>query len=746
MFKNYNFRRKIISALVGFILIQTSGFAQIKTEPDSTLKVVPIRETIVAANRSSQSRTAVAQQVTVLRKAVIQQANAQNSADLLTMNAGIFVQKSQQGGGSPVLRGFEANRVLLVVDGIRMNNAIYRGGHLQNVITLDNAALERVEILFGPASTVYGSDALGGAVCFYTKNPELAKTAELRHNGSAFARYGTVNKEKTGHVDFNLAGQKLGSFTSLTFSDFGDLRMGKNTGNRAAFGERLYYVERIAGRDSLVANADPLVQKFSGYRQYDLLQKLLWRPNERSSHTLNVQFSNSSDVPRYDRLTDPLQGGAGLRNAEWYYGPQQRLLGAYHFETEPSGWFDRLGASLSVQGIGESRHQRRFGSPQLQHRTERVQVYGLESEAQKNWTYHSIRVGLDAQYNDVQSTALEENIESGAKAALDTRYPDGGSSLYNLAAFSTHNWQAPKLTRWSFSEGLRLGFTGLKAQFRDRSFFQFPFETVRQNTPVWSGSLGAVWRPKERWRFAVNASSGFRVPNIDDLGKVFESQPGAVIVPNPDIKPEQSYNFDLNLTRQLAGRLHWENVIWLTALNNAIVTDFFQFNGADSIDFNGVRSQVLANQNKNRARLWGFTSNLEADISDRWAAYGSIAFTHGRVVQEGADQPLDHIPPIHGRAGIRYHDSRLNTEVFVLYNGKKPIDQYSPTGEDNERYAPPGGMPGWFTLNLRAGYRIQQQLTVQAGVDNLLDRQYRNFASGINAPGRNVWLTLRLNW
>ncbi len=730
-----------------FLLFHAIGAtAQTVPEPDSSLRLVPLRETVVAANRSSQSRTAVAQQVSVLRQAAIQQANTQTTADLISNAAGIFVQKSQQGGGSPVLRGFEANRVLLVVDGIRLNNAIYRGGHLQNIITLDQGALDRVEVLFGPASTVYGSDALGGAICFFTKKPQLAEEPGLRTSGSAFARYGSVNTEKTTHADFSLAGQKVGSLTSFTFSDFGDLRMGANTGNRSAFGERLYYVERIDGKDSLVANPDPHMQRFSGYRQYDLLQKIHWQPNNRISHTLNVQFSTSSDIPRYDRLTDPGPGGAGLRNAEWYYGPQTRLLAAYHLEAEAKGWFDRMGATLSVQDIEESRHQRRFGNNNLQHRIETVQVYGLESEAQKNWGLHSLRVGIDAQYNDVTSTAFQKNLNTGAVAALDTRYPDGGSQMLHLAAFSTHNWQAEALPRWSFSEGLRLGISSLKARFDDRTFFEFPFRSVQQTNPAWSASLGAVWRPAELWRLALNAASGFRVPNVDDLGKVFESQPGAVIVPNPNIRPEQSFNLDLNLSRHLAGRFHWESVVWTTVLNKAIVTDFFQYDGQDSIDFNGVRSRVLANQNKNRARLWGASSSLEADLSASWAAYGSVAYTRGQILQNGPDQPLDHIPPLHGRAGLRYHPNRLNAEVFALFQGKKPIDQYSPTGEDNQAYAPAEGMPAWFTLNLRAGYRVLNHLKLQAGIDNLLDRQYRVFASGINAPGRNYWLTVRVEW
>ncbi|HNE30435.1 MAG TPA: TonB-dependent receptor plug domain-containing protein, partial [Saprospiraceae bacterium] len=251
---------KKLAATLGLALVVACRLGAQAT--DTTLQAVPLRETVISANRFNENREAVAQQVVVLDQKLIAQMNAQTTADLLIQSGAVFVQKSQQGGGSPVLRGFEASRVLLVVDGIRMNNAIYRAGHLQNVITLDNASFDRAEILFGPASTVYGSDALGGAMCFYTKNPLLAGEGEgFRNTGAAFARYGTVNEEKTGHVDISLAGERFGSLTSFTYSDFGDLKMGAKEGPDGAFGERPYYVERINGVDSLVKNSDPLVQR-----------------------------------------------------------------------------------------------------------------------------------------------------------------------------------------------------------------------------------------------------------------------------------------------------------------------------------------------------------------------------------------------------------------------------------------------------------------------------------------------------
>ena len=293
----FHIMKKAINILIFSALFIPAASAQIAVQPDTALEAVPMQEIVIAADRSSQSRSAVAQQVTVLRQAEIAHANAQTTADLMVRAGGLFVQKSQQGGGSPVLRGFEANRVLMVVDGVRMNNAIYRAGHLQNIISLDNATLERAEILYGPASTVYGSDALGGAICFFTKKPVLSTTEALHTTGSAFVRYGSVNQEKTAHADISLAGRRLGSLSSFTFSDFGDLRMGANNGFSTSFGKRYYYIDRINGRDSLVHNSDPLLQRFSGYRQYDFMEKVVWRPGERASHTLNLQYSTSSNIP-----------------------------------------------------------------------------------------------------------------------------------------------------------------------------------------------------------------------------------------------------------------------------------------------------------------------------------------------------------------------------------------------------------------------------------------------------------------
>ncbi len=705
---------------------------------------VNLHTTVISATRTAQSRTAVAQSVQVIPQATIERLNAQTTADLLQNNGGVFVQRSQQGGGSPVLRGFEASRILLVVDGVRMNNAIYRAGHLQNIISVDNNMLERVEVLFGPASTVYGSDALGGAICFFTKRPSLSNMAgSVNIDLGGFVRYSTVNQEKSTNINFNIGGHKLAALTSFTYNDFGDLKMGKKEGSAPLFGLRNQYVERVNGKDSLFNNADPHLQKNTGYKQYNVLEKIVYKQSNNVEHTLNIQWTSSTNIPRYDRMTDPGSNGVGLRFAEWYYGPQKRAMASYQLSIKEKGWFNNgIKAIFSGQDIEESRVSRRFNNTAQKNQIEKVQVLGATVFGVHQNKGNTIQIGIDAQHNIVRSEAFNLNIADNTSTPTGTRYPDGGSRMSDISAFAAFTQNRGNFI---FNQGVRAGFSSMKATFENRTLFPFPFSEVEQNSPLLSGNLGAIWLPSTKWRWVANASSGFRMPNVDDSGKVFDSQPGSLIVPNPDLKPEQTFNLEFGWTYQHSKNIKWETSIWNTVFRNALVTDQFQYNGQDSVVYDGVLSRVLANQNKRMANIYGITSSIDFRITNHIMGYASGSYTYGRILQdEGGDTPLDHIPPFFGKAGVRYNAQRLDLELFCLFNGKKPISQYFLNGEDNEQYAPADGMPSWFTINVRGGYKIGKVLTVQVGVDNILDTQYRVFASGINAPGRNFFITLRI--
>ena len=707
---------------------------------------ITLKEITISVNKVAETKQTIAQQINAITAKEIENSHAQSTADLISSTGMAAVQKSQQGGGSPVLRGFEASRVLLVVDGVRMNNIIYRSGHLQNIVTLDNSSLDRVEVLYGPASTMYGSDALGGVIHMYTKKPLLAWEDKTNLKVNAFTRFGSVNDEVTGHVDFNVGGKKIASLTSFTYSRFGDLKGGENQNPfyYTSYGERPFYAERINGIDSLVKNEDRYLQTQSGFSQYALMEKILYKDGNATTHGLNIQYSNSTDVPRYDRLTDPK--GAGLNSAEWYYGPQTRIMGAYDMNnSSESSFFQNIHFGLNYQGIEESRHNRNFGSDIKNHRIENVNILGASLDFQKVSKKHNIRFGLDGQYNTLKSTAEKENIKTGATDKLSTRYPDGDNTMLNAGLFFSHTWSVGEKSY--ITDGFRIGYSSLHSTLVDTAtLFHLPFTIANQDNVVYSGNIGYVHNPSDNLKLSALISTGFRVPNVDDLSKIFESAPGTVIVPNADLKPEKTVNYEMGITNIFNDEARWENTVFYTRFYDAIVTDIFKYNGQDSIYYDGSLSRVYANQNKREAYIYGFSSNFKAHSGEHVTLGLMVGYTYGRVKTDSMDTPLDHIPPFMSRLSVNYSINNFSTDFYVNYNGWKKMKDYNMGGEDNEQYATVDGMPAWITLNLHLSYKAWKYLSVQAGVDNIFDTQYRTFSSGINAPGRNVFAALRFHY
>jgi hemoglobin/transferrin/lactoferrin receptor protein len=702
-----------------------------------------MEEVVVSASKFEEKKKDVPQQVQVIQAKELQFVNQQTTADVLTQSGNILVQKSQMGGGSPIIRGFEANKVLLVVDGVRMNNAIYRAGHLQNAITLDNNMLDKTEIVFGPGSVVYGSDALGGVMHFYTKKPLLADSAgKTLVKANAFMRYSSANTEKTGHVDFNIGLKKFAFLTSFTASDFGDLRTGSNRNPfYGDWGKSTQYVERINGKDSVIKNPDVEVQRQSNYKQYDVMQKVLFQQNKRISHLLNIQYSTSSNISRYDRLSETSKGLP--RSAQWYYGPQKRLFGSYTLSIVGLGKLaDQARVILAVQDIEESRHSRNLNSSTLNHRIEHVNVYSVNLDLSKNMASHELRYGAELTHNIINSTANKENIKTGEKTPLDTRYPDGGSTMTTAAAYLTHTWEiTPKIV---LSDGLRYSYISLVSKFNDKTFFPFPYDKVEQKNLALNGNIGLVFLPTKSWKVSVLGSSGFRAPNLDDMGKVFEqSGGGSVMVPNPNLKPEYTYNAELGITKGI-NNTTWIQLnsyyIWYT---NAITTRRSTFGGNDSIIYNNTKSRVVTLTNANDAYIYGLSASVQSDVTEQFALTGSINYTYGRIKTDTTDYPLDHIAPIFGKVGAMWKLKKVKSEFYVLYNGWKRLSEYNTMGEDNIAYATVYGTPAWMTFNLRCAYQVNQYLQVQAAVENILDQHYRVFASGISAPGRNFVVTVR---
>lgn len=753
---NLQSKKNIRISYIGYTTVITTGeeIANAKYVVYLTEKSYNTEEVVISATRFEETSNKIAQQIAVIKAKNIAQNNLQTSADLLQNTGLVNVQKSQAGGGSPIIRGFEANKVLMVVDGVRMNNAIYRGGHLQNVITMDQNSLERMEVMFGAGSLMYGSDALGGVIHFYTKEPKFSNTDDLEISGSAFSRYTTINNEKSGHVDLALATKKFASLSSFNISDFGDLKQGKNRSSEwGNLGIRKYYQGRINGIDTMLINDDSLVQKESGYTQYDFMQKFLFKQSEKITHVLNFQYSTSSNIPRYDRLTE-LNSSGKFRSAEWYYGPQERMFLSYQARIGMSKIYDKAQITLAYQGIEESRHNRNWNSSKLNHRIENVKVYSLNADFDKMIGKIDMQYGLEYVYNDVTSTANAENINTGVISKLDTRYPNGGSNTNSASIYTTGQREISE--KVVVNAGIRLSNYSLKSNFGDKTFFPFPYDNIEQSSTSLTAQTGIVYKPANTWKLGMNLATGFRNPNVDDLAKVFEStkgdtignnsKVGSLIVPNPDLKPEQTLNMEFSISKTIADKLQLTGIFFATKFQNAIVTQNSTFNGLEYIPYGDTVARVQKNVNANEATIYGFTAIANYDITTSLSASASYNYTKGTITSVSPNTPLDHISPAFGRISMVYKAKKMRTELFCIYNGAKKLADYNLGGEDNLQYATPNGMPSWYTLNLRYSYQVTKYFQAQVNLDNLTDNAYRVFASGINGGGRSVSLTLRGNF
>jgi len=717
---------------------------QLKTV-DYTLKmsenINTFEEVVISASKFEEKKKDVVQKIQVMRASELQKMNQSSMADVIANSGNVMVQKSQLGGGSPIIRGFETNKVLMVVDGIRMNNAIYRGGHLQNILTMDNSIMDRIEIVFGPGSVVYGSDALGGVMSFTTKDPLLSTTDKTLIKANAFTRYMSAVSGYAAHADVSVGGKKFGSLTSFTYSNYGDLRQGANrepfVGN---FGSRPWYVERINGIDSTIVNADTNLQVGSAYSQYDLLQKFIFKQSNFVKHTINFQFSNSSEIDRYDRL---VQTSAGKpKFAEWYYGPQKRLMTSYTLQLSKSNrFYDYARFILGYQQIEESRIDRRYGKDERNHRIENLDIVTMNLDFAKKIGKQEIRYGAEGWYNKVNSTAFQRNIVTNLDTALDTRYASGGATMQSIAIYATHTWEINE--KLILNDGLRFSNVGLSAKFTDTTFFKFPFSEANQKNNAVNGNLGLIYMPSSESRITAVVSSGFRAPNVDDLSKVFETTAGNLVIPNDNLKPEYTYNGEIGISHRIGGWLTLQATGYYTLFRNALTIGNATYNGQDSVLYDGIMSKVVSTTNANKAYLYGLELSMNARLNDHFSAYGTYNYTHANIVTDSIAIPLDHIPPVFGKLGIQINENKFRADLFVNYSGWKRIEDYNPFGEDNQAYALPQGMPSWYTINARLTYQFNKYFGAQVACENILDQNYRVFASNISAPGRNFIITLR---
>lgn len=705
------------------------------------LKTEELQEVVMSVSKWEQQKKHIPQKIETFDARSISFTAPQTSADLLQNSGKVFVQKSQLGGGSPMIRGFATNRILLSVDGVRMNNAIFRGGNLQNVISVDPFTIKKTEVTFGPGSVIYGSDAIGGVMNFYTQKPRFSFADSLAFSGNVNYRYSSANNENTAHVDFNLGKQNWASYTSFTYNNFDDLKMGEHGPNSYL---RNNYVIRENGTDVLVQNNDPKKQVSSDYDQVNFLQKVTYKPNSTWNYDLGLYYSETSNYPRYDRLIRPSRDGDGLRSAEWYYGPQKWFMGNFQITQKGKNkFYDGVKLTTAYQFFEESRNDRGFQDAELYSTREKVDALSvnLDFENKKMGSLH-LYYGAEYVFNKVDSKGSMQNIETNEVSGTASRYPDG-STWQTLAGYINGEYQLkPNLTLLS---GIRYSQVWVDATF-ETTYYPFPFEEADIVTGALTGSLGLSWFPRSDLQVTLNGSTGFRAPNIDDIGKIFDSEPGSVVVPNPDLEPEYAYNGELGLRKNFNDVLVLKSAAYYTYLVDALVRRDFSFGGQTEIEYNGEPSNVQAIQNAAKAYVYGFEFGLQAYFNDHLSLNSNLTLTEGVEEDDnGTDSPSRHAAPTFGDVHLIWENHKLKADVFVNYNGEVSNDDlaFSEQGKTYMYASDVNGnpySPSWYTLNFRSQYQITNALKASVSLENMTNQRYRMYSSGIVAPGTNLVL------
>ncbi len=730
----FNCFRKVYTLIVCFFFLVVEHQQTYAQQRDT------LEEMVVSANRIWEKKIDIPQQINILSQKKIQEIKPLTNADLLENTGTAFIQKSQQGGGSPVLRGFEANKILLVIDGVRMNNAIYRSGHLQNILRIDPFMLERIEIVYGPSSVMYGSDALGGVIHLMTKKPVFNKAFK----GEAVYRYNSINNGNTFHLDFQKGFKKIGFLTGITYNEFDDLLQGANrTKEIGNLGLRKIYQSQLNGKDILIQNANPNLQVGSAYSQLDLFQSIVFQKNKAKKHLLNFQLSRTGNVPRYDRLSEFKNDTPVFAN--WHYGPEIRMLVNYQIEHNTKHLFvDHWKWNTAYQWIEESRINRNFGKLNENNRIENVQVISSTLDLYKQINKHELRYGIDFQWNDIQSKAFARNISNGIQTPISTRYPDNGSQLFMAGIYMSHSTEISN--HLILNQGIRLTLNQLQARFKNKNFYSFLPDQFNQQYWGICGNIGLVWMPLKKWKFTAQSGNGFRAPNMDDLSKIFDSQSGKqLILPNPNLKPEIAWTNEIGIAYKPFKGCNVSAQFFYTYLFDVIVVSPFQVNLLDSLVYDDKLTRTFAQQNKQFATIKGLSIELSYQPMQQLIIDASINTTYGRLNADST-MPLDHIPPTYGRMGLNFMHKKWNIGIWSIFNGSKNVADYYLNGEDNFQYATPNGLPGWYTLNTQLNWFPDKKKKIQltGGIENCLDKNYRTFSSGISAPGRNFKLGISI--
>ncbi len=638
-------------------------------------------EVVISANRYGSVQLKTPEAINLIDNNTIQKFQPGNAPTALRLAPGVFVQKTNHGGGSPFLRGLTGNQTLLLVDGIRLSNATTRYGPNQYFNTIDVFGLEKIEALRGSGSVQYGSDAIGGTIQTFSHEPVI--TDKQTWGGDFLTRIATQGMEQSLHGAVKYSNKKVAFRVGATWRNFGDLVGGDTTGR----------------------------QNPTGYKEidFDLKGKILLSPS--SDLTISYQSVNQNDVPVYHKVI--------LENyAVNKMDPQKRNLAYLKLNQKVNAsLLKSLLFKASFQYSEEGRELRKNGSSVL--RTENDKVYSSAFSAEaftKKGIVWSANSGLEVYHDEVKSVRTDSDLSMNETDSKRGLYPDG-ANMTSMAAFSLHTFD---LKVWNATAGVRFNSFVINVNDEDAG-------NTKLTPSALVGNLAILRKLNKTSNLFVSLNSGFRAPNIDDLGTLgivdFRYE-----IPNFDLNPEHSFQYQLGYKYQ-DRNLKGEFYLYRNELYNLIVRNKIP---GDSIE----GYPVYQKENVERAYVQGAETAWEFTFNQSWSLSGNLTYTYGQNITR--DEPVRRIPPLFGRLALEYTLKSWWFNVEWLAAGKQ--DRLAQGDKDDNRI-PSGGTPGWNIFNMNANYTLRF-IKFDLNLINLFNSDYRYHGSGVNGCGRSAFLSI----
>jgi hemoglobin/transferrin/lactoferrin receptor protein len=675
--------------LAPFLILGISGNAYTQDSPDIE-DTIHLEAVVFVGQRVETVVNDRPEAISVLDTRQLNALSPMNMPDAMSAMPGVFMQKTNQGGGSPFVRGLTGYHTLILVDGIRLNNAIFRSGPNQYLNTVDPLMLSQVEVLRGPGSVQYGTDAIGGAIYLRSADPQFSE-GRMQLRGEVYGKWMSHQMEKTGRAQIQLSSPKTAVIAGITRKDFGNI---------------------VAGGD--LGKLD-----YTSYDEYSTDVKAILKLNPSQNLTIAWQHHKQNDIQLYHKL---ITGDYST----YEFDPQLRdLVYLRHEITRSHSVLSGIRTTLSMHQSEETRKKQRTGSEVLYTEHDRIRSFGfiLECLTNNSGNWEGVS-GYELYYDRVSSSTLKTNLISGIDSTSRGLYPDG-AWMSNMSLFSLHTFKLGKL---EFNGGFRYNhfILGLTDEI---------FGDLKIKPHALVGSFGTSYRLFANTDISLSISNAFRAPNINDVSS-FGIADFRYEVPNFDLSPEKSLNKELGIKttqRHISASLY----LYHNSLTDLMTNVKTTFQGQDSID--GIK--VYTRENLGKAFIQGIEGEIEIRPLSYLSMSSFLVYTYGQNVSN--NEPLRRIPPLNGFLGLHYHGVK-NLEIISEWQVASKQDRLS-SGDIDDPRIPHGGTPAWNIFNLRFSYQLHG-ITINTGLINLFNEAYRTHGSGVDGVGRSIYISLKYSF